>query len=61
MMLQKQSLSLLGGIETRAATKYGYTLVETETLMGIADTQVTPETKNYEGFTAPEKKTITIT
>lgn len=37
-----------------------YTLIETENLRGITDTQVTPETKSYEGFTAPAKQTVTI-
>lgn len=37
-----------------------YTLIETENLKGITDTQVTPETKNYKGFTAPAKQTVTV-
>ena len=38
-----------------------YTLVETESdLYADPDTQVTPETKTYEGFTAPETQTVTV-
>lgn len=48
------------GIKTRSTIRDGYELVETENLTGIADTQVTPETKNYTGFTAPAMKTVTI-
>ena len=37
-----------------------YTLKDTEELFGTAETSVTPETKNYEGFTSPTKETLTI-
>lgn len=37
-----------------------YTLAETETKQGTTDTEVTPEPKPYEGFTAPTAETVTI-
>ncbi|MCI8833359.1 MAG: hypothetical protein HFJ19_04075 [Clostridia bacterium] len=37
-----------------------YTLIDTEEKTGTTGATVTPETKQYEGFTAPEAKTITI-
>lgn len=41
----------------------GYTLVDADTEENeeLFDTEITPETKQYEGFTAPEKITKTIT
>ena len=38
-----------------------YTIKETQNLEGTTDTVVTPETKDYEGFTAPEQQELTIT
>ena len=37
-----------------------YTLVDTEEFEGRTDTSVTPDVKNYEGFTSPEKVSINI-
>ena len=37
-----------------------YTLAETESLEGKFSTEVTPGTKDYAGFTAPAKQTVTI-
>ena len=37
-----------------------YTTFETEQLFGLGSSQIKPRTKNYEGFTAPERQTITI-
>ena len=39
----------------------GYTLVETENKTGKADEKVTPEVKQYEGFTSPQTQEIQIT
>ena len=38
-----------------------YTLKNKDALEGIAGATVTPETKEYEGFTSPEKENLTIT
>ncbi len=38
----------------------GYTLVDTDNLTGTTDAQVTPDVKNYDGFTAPSTQTVTI-
>ena len=38
----------------------GYELKDTDNLTGTSDSQVTPDTKNYTGFTAPTKQTVTI-
>ncbi len=38
-----------------------YTLKETEILKGTTDTTIKPETKDYEGFSAPELKEMTVT
>jgi len=50
--------------ETRDTTvpvdESNYTLIDTEEKTGTTGATVTPETKQYEGFTAPEAKTITI-
>ena len=37
-----------------------YTLQSTQTLQGTADAAVTPETKTYTGFTAPQRQTVTV-
>ncbi len=37
-----------------------YTLVETESLRGTTDATVSPNTKNYDGFTSPSKESITV-
>ena len=37
-----------------------YELKETENLSGTTDSEVTPDTKNYEGFTSPTTQTVTI-
>ena len=37
-----------------------YTLIETDELTGITGATVTPETKEYAGFTAPETQTVEI-
>lgn len=37
-----------------------YTLEETEALKGTTNASVSPNTKTYEGFTAPTKETITV-
>ena|GEM_PF-7045833 len=37
-----------------------YTVEETEFLTGVTGSEVTPNTKNYPGFTSPEKQTKTI-
>jgi uncharacterized repeat protein (TIGR02543 family) len=37
-----------------------YTLVDTEDLHGVSDSQVTPAVKAYEGFTAPATSSLTI-
>lgn len=37
-----------------------YEVVETENFIGTAGEEITPETKVYEGFTAPEKTTYTL-
>ena len=37
-----------------------YTLYETDDLTGTTDTEVTPDVKNYTGFTAPSTQTVTI-
>ena len=37
-----------------------YTLEYTEKLFGEMNTQVTPSTIDYDGFTSPNKQTITI-
>ncbi len=37
-----------------------YVLVDTEELFGTTDSSVIPDTKDYPGFTAPEKQTVTI-
>lgn len=37
-----------------------FTLKEMETLTGTTEESVTPETKDYTGFTSPEKQTVTI-
>ena len=42
------------------ANKNNYTLIETENLTGTTGATITPETKNYEGFTAPKTKTVEI-
>lgn len=39
----------------------GYTVEETEELHGATDTVVTPAVRNYEGFTAPQERNLTIT
>ena len=39
----------------------GYTLVETENKTGKADEKVTPEVKQYKGFTSPQTQEIQIT
>ena len=38
----------------------GYTEKETETLLGETGSNVTPKVRNYEGFTSPAEKEITI-
>ena len=38
----------------------GYTLSDTDELQGTTDTEVTPATKSYVGFTAPVQKTETL-
>ncbi len=37
-----------------------YELKDTDNLTGTSNTRVTPNTKSYTGFTAPEKQTVTI-
>ena len=37
-----------------------YTLIDTDNLTGTSDATVTPETKNYVGFTAPAAQEVTI-
>ncbi|MBO5883723.1 MAG: Ig-like domain-containing protein, partial [Clostridia bacterium] len=37
-----------------------YELRDTDNLEGTSDSQITPDTKNYEGFTAPTKQTVTV-
>ena len=37
-----------------------YTLVDTQDLTGTADAQVTPDTRSYTGFTAPDTQTTTV-
>ena len=37
-----------------------YSLADTDSLTGTTDTEVTPEVKDYEGFTAPATQTVTI-
>jgi len=37
-----------------------YTLADTQTLQGTADVEVTPDTRAYDGFTAPSAKTATV-
>ena len=54
-----------GGIpETRGTTvpvdESNYTLSETDNLTGTTGATVTPETKEYAGFTAPQKETVEI-
>ena len=38
----------------------GYELKETDNLSGTSDSEVTPNTKIYTGFTAPDKQNVTI-
>ena len=38
----------------------GYELKDTDNLTGTSDTQVTPATKTYTGFTAPTTQTVTV-
>ena len=38
-----------------------YTVEETEALYGATDTVVTPAVRNYQGFTAPQEKSLKIT
>ena len=51
-------LNLFGDVTQK--NDLNYTLVETENLTGITDTQVIPETKAYAGFTAPAKQSVRI-
>ena len=51
-------LNLFGDVTQK--NDLNYTLIETEDLTGITDTQVIPETKTYAGFTAPAKQSIRI-
>ena len=37
-----------------------YELKDTDNLAGTSDTKITLDTKNYPGFTAPEKQTVTV-
>ena len=38
----------------------GWTLADTDNLVGTSDVQVTPEVKSYTGFTSPSTQTVTI-
>ena len=42
------------------ANDNSYTLYETQNLTGASDSFVTPEVNTYEGFTSPERQTVTI-
>ena len=46
--------------EFEGINEYDYTLEYTEKLFGEMNTQVTPSTIDYDGFTSPNKQTITI-
>ena len=37
-----------------------YELRDTDNLAGTSDSEITPDTKNYTGFTAPKKQTVTV-
>ena len=50
----------LGG-KVDLKNEQNYTLIETENLVGTSDATIKPETKTtYEGFTAPNKQTVTV-
>ncbi len=49
-----------GPVSDQETNLENYTLAETENLAGTAGATITPETKEYEGFIAPEKQDLII-
>jgi uncharacterized repeat protein (TIGR02543 family) len=58
--LEEEKYVIIFGKKVSLGTASSYVLVDTDKLKGTAGIEVTPEVKNYAGFTSPNKQIVTI-